>query len=161
MKTPLFFFIILLLGLTSPNINSQNHRLHKYSYKGLKAPNSPHKHTYSTISMPQIQQLPNTSLGNTNNHYYKQYQPAQSISNTPIFTSLPSPNLSTSFSNNTNTPFYDPIETSRPFLVNRNETPDDPSVPISNSHIPLILCTILWTITKYIKNKEKKTKFIP
>ena len=151
MKTHLFFYIILLLGLISPSINSQNHKPYKYSYKGLKAPNSTHKHTYSTIHMPQIQQLPYTSLSGPNNHYYKQYNPTQLSTSTTIFTSLPSPNIPTSFSNN-NTPFYNPIETSKISYVIRGETPDDPSMPIPEPHIPLILCAILWILFKSKKN---------
>jgi hypothetical protein len=95
-----------------------------------------------------------------NTPFYNQYPSTQTITNHPNLTTIQSQPPTSSLNYYPNTPFHDPTETPKLSRIQRDETPTDPSVPIPAHHIPLILCCILWTIIKYIKNKEKKTKFI-
>ena len=95
-----------------------------------------------------------------NTPFYNQYPSTQTITNHPNLTTIQSQSPTSSLNYYPNTPFHDPTEPQKPSRIQRDETPTDPSVPIPAHHIPLILCSIVWTIIKYIKNKEKKTKFI-
>ena len=155
-KNKILLIVAYLIALM-PQIYAYRHNHPNYTFK---TPNYTHHKKYDIITIntnSHSHTTTNLTLQDNYSHFYKKYN-----TNQPTFQNVTYNQITPFLLQSTpqNTPFDNTIETGNLSRVSRDETPNDPSVPIPAPHIPLILCTILWTITKYIKNKEKKTKFI-
>lgn len=50
------------------------------------------------------------------------------------------------------TPFEDVVSTSNQMRVKREDLPDDPSVPLGDGFLPILLLSMLWVIIKKVRN---------
>lgn len=133
-------YLIILIFFYSLFIQAQN-------ITRIQYPTSHNNKIYQIIKIhpaPQSLHPKVTITSQKNNDFYRKYDTPHNTIVIPTYNSLiPIEQLT---QHNYTKPFENDITIGNIIRVNRNDTPNDPSVPIKNGYIPIVIYSIIWYI---------------